>query len=174
MVGVLRDELCALAHFSLHEDGHAAVDVDAFKVDAGDEFKLLAGLMHGFEAVFHLLVEASDDGIDGGAEHVALAFEVEIDGAIGDAGAGGDGADGRVEVAALGDDLNSGFKDALVLVAGGGGGFAGVSGPWCEGLRPALGSLQLRPRSAGMFRFRHCNECVVILPTCVGLSADAR
>ena len=147
----LLDELCALTHFGLHEDGHAAIAGGAFKMEPCDEFELLAGVVEGLELFFDHGVEVAEEGIEGGAEDVVLAFEVEIDGAVGDAGAGGDGADGGVEVATLGDDFYGGVEDALVLFTGGGGrGGFGRGGLRGEGGLGCFLGLQTRSLALGV------------------------
>lgn len=119
VVGELGDETGALADFGLHDNGHGAVDGVAFEMDLGDVLELFAGVVEVFEALDDLLVEAVEVAVDGGAEDFVLAFEVEIDGAVGDTGSGGYGADGSVEVAVFGDNFDCGIEDALIFFVGG-------------------------------------------------------
>lgn len=88
-------------------------------MDLGDVLELFAGVVEVFEALDDLLVEAVEVAVDGGAEDFVLAFEVEIDGAVGDTGSGGYGADGSVEVAIFGDNFDCGIEDALIFFVGG-------------------------------------------------------
>jgi hypothetical protein len=56
-------------------------------------------------------VEGEDALAEGGEEEVTFGVEVEVDGAFGDAGVGGDLVDGGGVVAAEGEDVAGGFED---------------------------------------------------------------
>jgi hypothetical protein len=119
VMGELGKELGALAELGLDEHGNVAVNAVALKMELGDVLQLVAGIVEGLELFGDLLVEALERGINGGAEDVVFALEVEVNGSIRYAGTGSDGADGGVEVAALGDDLDGGVQDAMVFQAAG-------------------------------------------------------
>jgi hypothetical protein len=108
-------------------------------MEAGDELQLLPRIGRGEEVGFDPGVDALEVGVDGRAQDVVLALEVEIDGTVGDAGAGRDGAYRRVKIAVLGDDGDGSVEDTLVFFTRGLG--VGVG-------RFGCGSLQAMPRSA--------------------------
>jgi len=63
------------------------------------------------EVLAHAALEDRD-------EQIVLALEVEIHGAGGDAGGAGDVGDLRVEIAAVGEDVDGGAQDGVALGAG--------------------------------------------------------
>jgi hypothetical protein len=66
--------------------------------------------------------ESPEGGVDGLHQQLFLVLEIQVDGAVGDAGTGGDVGHPRTGVAVLRDDLDGGIEDALILSALPGGG----------------------------------------------------
>jgi hypothetical protein len=115
-MGKLGYEPRALADFGLHDDGQVTVRSKSFKVQAGEHFELGTGGFHGVNFALRPVEEAVERGVDGFTQDVVFVLEIEIDGAVGDAGSGGNLGDARIEESMLGDDLDGSVEDALVLV----------------------------------------------------------
>lgn len=113
----LGDELCALTHLGLHDDGHVPVDGMAFKMHTGNVLELRAGIGQGSKLVLHLTIEPVEHGIDRGTENVILAFEVEIDRSVGYSRACCNRTHRGSEVSVLRNYFDSRVQNALVLVS---------------------------------------------------------
>ena len=59
--------------------------------------------------------------IEDGVENIFFAFEVEIDGAVGDAGLARDIGDFGIELAVMGEDGDNGAQDGFAFIAAGAG-----------------------------------------------------
>ena len=116
LMGKLGYEPRALADFGLHHNGQVTVRSQSFKVQAGEHFELGTCGFHGVNFALGPVEKAAESGVDGFAQDVVFVLEIEIDGAVGDAGSGGNLGDARIEESMLGDDLDGSVEDALMLV----------------------------------------------------------
>src|SRR2546425_271643 len=117
-MGELAQELGAMAQLSLKHDGQVAVGAEGFQVEVSHAPELLARVGDIVERRPCPLYKAVEGGIDGRHEQFVFIFEIKVDGAIGHSGPVGNLGNPRMKKTMLGDHLNGGIEDALVLVRG--------------------------------------------------------
>jgi len=110
-------ELGRLPQLDLKHDREVAVVAEAREVGARQAAQPLAripqvggGGAAGREPLAHAALEDRD-------QEIVFAFEIQVDGAGGDAGGAGDVGDLGVEEAALGEDVNRGAEDGVAFGA---------------------------------------------------------
>src|SRR5262249_1978113 len=118
VVRELGEKLEAVAQFGLEHDGQVAVAAQSFQVQEGEAPQLFPRVGNLGQGRARALREAMEGGVDGRHQQLVLVFEIKVDGAVGHAGAVGDLRYPRMKKTVLGDDLNGGIQDTLMLVRG--------------------------------------------------------
>jgi len=109
--GELFHELYRLAQFDLKDDGHVAVVFEALEMQTGELAQLIARVGEPGELGPGAANEFVHRGGEDGSEEVVLVFEIEIDGAIGDAGFAGNVGDFGIKVAGAREYFSSRAQD---------------------------------------------------------------
>lgn len=118
VVRELAKELEAVSKLGLKHDGQIAFRAQSLKMKEGHAAQFLSGVRDVCQRGSRARDETMEGRVNRGHQQLIFVLEVKVDGSIGNAGAVCNLRHARVEEPMLGDYLNGGIQDALMLVRG--------------------------------------------------------